>query len=157
MSRNFFEVIHVWLLGLAVICFSGLGVLHKVADFQKCAPPAINAYLFFWAGLFTTTCVFSLNVSFAIPGEGAGVAVACGLCASIAILAFQTGVRFGNMLVINLSTAVPTILSIFFYRENVGLRRGTALVAIVFSLILLWQDKNMEATERGQLEEHIRR
>ena len=140
-------------LALAVVCFSVLGVLHKVADFQKCAPPAINAYLFFWAGLFTTTYVFSLHASFAIPGEAAGVAVGCGLCASIAILAFQTGVRFGKIstswLVINLSTAVPTVLSIFFYRENVGLRRGTALVAIVLSLIFLWQDKNMETTERG--------
>src|SRR5207247_11102244 len=78
-------------LALAVLCFSGLGVLHKVADFQKCAPPAINAYLFFWAGLFTTTYVFSLHASFAIPGAAAGVAVGRGLCAAICILAFLPG------------------------------------------------------------------
>src|SRR5207247_8687292 len=112
-------------LALAVLCFSGLGVLHKVADFQKCAPPAINAHLFFWAGLFTTTYVFSLHASFAIPGEAAGVAVGCGLCASIAILAFSTGVRFGRIytswLVINLSTAVPTVLSIFLDRKSTRL------------------------------------
>src|SRR2546428_7081245 len=72
-------------LALAVLCFSGLGVLHKVADFQKCAPPAINAYLFFWAGLFTTTYVFSLHASFAIPGEAAGVAGGGGSCEGFSI------------------------------------------------------------------------
>jgi hypothetical protein len=40
------EVINVGYLFLivGVVCFSGLGVLHKVADFQKCLPSAINAF-----------------------------------------------------------------------------------------------------------------
>jgi drug/metabolite transporter (DMT)-like permease len=67
----------------------------------------------------------------------------------VAILTFQIGVRFGNIstswLIINLSTAVPTLLSIVIYREEVGLRRGIALVAIVLSLFFLWKDQQLES------------
>src|SRR5439155_6946552 len=102
-------------LALAVLCFCGLGVLHKVADFQKCRPSAINAYLFFWACLFMTIYTLVLGSSLKTPGVVTGVAIFCGLCASVAILFFQIGVRHGNIstswLVINLSTAVPTVLS----------------------------------------------
>ena len=135
-------------LALAVLCFCGLGVLHKVADFQKCRPSAINAYLFFWACLFITIYTLFLGSSLKTPREVTGVAIFCGLCASVAILSFQIGVRHGNIstswLVINLSTAVPTVLSIVIYREEVGLRRAVALIAIVLSLIFLWKDKQLE-------------
>ena len=135
-------------LALAVLCFCGLGLLHKVADFQKCRPSAINAYLFFWAWLLMTIYTFSLGPSLRAPAGVTGVAIFCGLCASVAILTFQIGVRFGKIstswLIINLSTAVPTVLSIAIYREGVGLRRGIALVAIVLSLILLWWDRQVE-------------
>ena len=135
-------------LALAVLSFCGLGVLHKVADFQKCRPSAINAYLFFWACLFITIYTLFLGSSLRTPGEVTGVAIFCGLCASVAILSFQIGVRHGNIstswLVINLSTAVPTVLSIVIYREEVGLRRAIALIAIVLSLIFLWKDKQLE-------------
>src|SRR5262245_47388620 len=103
-------------LALAVLCFCGLGLLHKVADFQKCRPSFINAYLFFWACLFMTVYTFSIGVSIKAPARVTGVAIVCGLCASVAILAFQIGIRFGKIstswLIINLSTAVPTVLSI---------------------------------------------
>ena len=139
-------------LALAVLCFCGLGVFHKVADFQKCRPSAINAYLFFWACLFITIYTLFLGSSLKTPGEVTGVAIFCGLCASVAILTFQIGVRHGNIstswLVINLSTAVPTVLSIVIYREEVGLRRAVALIAIVLSLIFLWKDKQLEQKQK---------
>lgn len=139
-------------LALAVLCFCGLGLLHKVADFQKCRPSAINAYLFFWAWFFMTIYTLSLGSSLKAPVGVTGVAILCGLCASVAILTFQIGVRFGNIstswLIINLSTAVPTVLSILVYQEEVGLRRGIALIAIVLSLIFLWKDKQLESRER---------
>ena len=139
-------------LVLAVLCFCGLGVLHKVADFQKCRPSAINAYLFFWACLFITIYTLFLGSYLKTPAEVTGVAMFCGLCASVAILSFQIGVRHGNIstswLVINLSTAVPTVLSIVIYREEVGLRRAVALIAIVLSLIFLWKDKQLQQQQK---------
>src|SRR5206468_6191755 len=129
-------------LTLTVLCFCGLGVLHKVADFQKCRPSAINAYLFFWACLFITIYTLFHGPSLKTPGEVTGVAIFCGLCASVAILSFQIGVRHGNIsnswLIINLSTAVPTVLSIVIFREAVCLRRAAAVMAIVLSFIFLW-------------------
>jgi hypothetical protein len=143
-------------LVLAVASFSLLGVLHKVADFRRCRPSAINAYLFLWAWFLTSTYALSMNSSLLIPRSAAVVAVSCGLCASVAILAFQVGIRSGKIstswLVINLSTAVPTLLSILFYREQVGLRRGIALIAITLSLLFLWKDKQMDSTETCELE-----
>ena len=145
-------------LTLTVLCFCGLGVLHKVADFQKCRPSAINAYLFFWAGLLITVYALSLDSSLRVPRAATGVAIFCGLSASVAILSFQIGIRFGKIstswLVINLSTAVPTVLSILLYREHVGLRRGIALIAIVLSLVLLWKDKQLELAGKRKLEGH---
>jgi drug/metabolite transporter (DMT)-like permease len=141
-------------LSLAVVCFTVLGILHKVADFQKCRPSAINAYLFLWAWLLTSAYTFSFRSSLFIPRVAVAVAVACGLCASVAILAFQTGVRFGKIstswLVINLSTAVPTVLSILFYHEQVGPRRGIALLAITLSLLFLWKDKQLGSSEKRE-------
>jgi drug/metabolite transporter (DMT)-like permease len=138
-----------------VVCFSLLGILHKIADFQRCRPSAINAYLFLWAWFLTTAYAFSFRPSLFIPRNAIVVAICCGLCASVAILAFQTGIRFGKIstswLVINLSTAVPTILSILFYRERVGSRRGIALWGIALSLLFLWKDKQIGSSEREQV------
>ena len=66
-----------------------------------------------------------------IPAPGWLTAVACGFLASVAILNFQHGVRFGKIstswLIINLSTALPTVLSILIYREAVSVRRALGL------------------------------
>src|SRR5207247_1183149 len=143
-------------LTLTVLCFCGLGVLHKVADFQKCRPSAINAYLFFWAGLLITVYALSLDSSLRVPRAATGVAIFCGLSASVAILSFQIGIRFGKIstswLVINLSTAVPTVLSILFYREHVGPRRGLALFAIALSLLFLWKDKQIGSSQKQEIQ-----
>lgn len=143
-------------LVLAVISFTMLGILHKIADFQKCRPSAINAYLFLWAWILTSAYTFSFRSSLFIPRVAIAVAVSCGLCASVAILAFQTGIRFGKIstswLVINLSTAVPTVLSILFYREHVGPRRGLALFTIALSLLFLWKDKQIGSSQTREIQ-----
>ena len=138
--------------GLTVACFSTLGVLHKVADSRRCSPSAVNVCLFLWASGLMTTYALSTRGSLQAPAPAAAVAVACGVCASVAILAFQKGIRFGKIstswLIINLSTAVPTILSIVCYREHVGFKRTLALGAIVLSLFFLWKDKEVEIPEK---------
>lgn len=68
-----------------------LGILHKIADFQRCRPSAINAYLFLLAWLLTSAYTFSFRSSLFVPRVAIAVAVSCGLGASVAILAFQTG------------------------------------------------------------------
>jgi len=140
---------------LTVFCFFSLGVLHKVADFQKCRPLVINAFLFFSGGLLITTYTVILGFPLSLPRAVGGVATLCGILASIAILCFQSGIRYGKIstswLVINLSTAVPTVLSIVYYGEHVGMRRGIALLAIALSLLFLWKDKQLESAQTGKL------
>jgi drug/metabolite transporter (DMT)-like permease len=139
---------------MAVASLGMLGVLHKVADHRRCRPEAINLFLFLWAGLFLTGfAVFRTGVSTVVsaPATAVAVAAACGTCASLAILHFQHGVRYGRIstswLIINLSTAVPTVLSIMIYREAVSLRRGISLALAVCALLLLWQDRRLEEAD----------
>jgi len=58
-------------------------------------------------------------------------------------------------LIINLSTAVPTILSIACYGEHVGVRRALALGAIVLSLFFLWKDKEVEIAEKERNQSQV--
>ena len=75
-------------------------------------------------------------------------ATVCGFLASLAILAFQQGVRFGKIstswVVINLSTALPTVLSIAIYHETVSLRRALGLGLAVVALMILWLERRRE-------------
>ena len=63
----------------------------------------------------------------AVPRRVARSAIPFGIAASIAILAFQAGVKHGNIatswLAINLSAGIPTVASILIYDEPVGTAR----------------------------------
>jgi len=136
---------------LAVVSLGMLGVLHKVADHRRCRPQAINLLLFFCATLLlglTASLRSGPAAILALPGRVLAVGAMCGICAGLAILNFQHAVRFGKIstswLLINLSTAVPTVLSIFIYREQVTPRRALSMTLTVAALVLLWMDRREE-------------
>jgi drug/metabolite transporter (DMT)-like permease len=137
---------------LAVASLGLLGVLHKVADHRKCRPAAINFFLFLWASLMVAAVELGWRgAGTALPIPGVlmiAVAVTCGTFASLAILSFQHGVRYGKIstswLLLNLSTAIPTLLSILIYHEHVGWKRGLSLLLAVSALLLLWRDRRAE-------------
>ncbi len=135
---------------MAVCSLGMLGVLHKVADHRRCGPEAINLFLFLWAGIILSS--FSL---WRVPGlftqtplKAVAAAAVCGVLAGIAILNFQRGIRYGRIstswLVINLSTFVPTMLSMLIYHEVVSFRRALSLILALLSLLLLWLDRRRE-------------
>jgi hypothetical protein len=147
---------------LALLSLAGLGIGHKVADFQRCKPSAINVMLFFWAAAvlwsYTLLKTVGSGVSLFPPFTAAAVAwaVGCGLCASIAILTFQIGVRYGRIstswLVINLSTIIPAVLSLVVYQEwkmQIHWQQPAALLLVLASVLLLWKDKAIELA-RGE-------
>lgn len=149
---------HLFLI-LAVVSFGSLGVLHKVADHHRCRPQAINAVLFLAAGLVltvVTTVRLGIEAWTAVPSRAWLVAGACGLCASVAILHFQHGVRHGRIstswLIVNLSTIVPTILSILIYGETVSPRRAVSLALALVALVLLWIDRRQEEAIAGAVQ-----
>ena len=144
---------------LAVGSLGCLGVLHKVADHQKCRPAAVNLLLFLVAAVLSSLfCVTSLGVTaFVVPVSALIGGVVCGVLASLAVLIFQHGVRLGKIstswLIIQLSASVPTVLSIVFYHEAVGLKKACSLVLAVLSLILLWVDRRREEREAHPVRE----
>jgi len=145
-------------LMLAVFSFGLLGVLHKVADHRGCRPEAANLFLFLGAAALMSLFTHlqgNLTSITALSSRAWLMAAGCGVLTSLAILNFQRGIRFGKIstswLVINLSTVLPTILSILIYREIVSLRRAAGLILALVAIGLLWlerkQDEVMEATK----------
>ena len=147
MAQHAFLILAVCALGL-------LGVLHKLADFRGCRPQAINLFLFLGAAAAMwalTLFRYGASAMNGIPLVAAAVGAGCGLLASVAILNFQHGIRYGKIstswLIINLSTALPTVLSIVIYRERVSARRGLGLLLAVAALLILWVERRREEQE----------
>ena len=130
---------------LGLLGFSALGVFHKLADTLNCRPAPVNALLYGWSLVFVTLLIVMRGGKLQTPTSVATLAIPFGICASIAILAFQAGIRHGDIatswLAINLSSGLPTIASIIVYDEPVGLVRAVALCLIPVSMALLWKDK----------------
>ena len=77
-----------------------------------------------------------------------GVAVAFGICAAIAILAFQVSIAVGKVtvawLVMNLSAGVPALVSIWLYHESLTWLKGVAFVVAFVALACLFKGKRQE-------------
>jgi EamA domain-containing membrane protein RarD len=126
-----------------------LGVLHKVADVQQSRPTTINGLLASSSLLFVFAFVMlGASGGPAAPASVWSVAIPFGVSASVAILAFQAGVKHGNIatswLAINLSAGIPTVASILIYSEPVGTGKALALALIPVSMFLLWKDKKAQ-------------
>ncbi len=138
-------------LMLAVASLGMLGVAHKIADHRACRPEAINTFLFLGAAVAMAIVSFGLGHRLDhIPAVAWVTAITCGFLASLAILNFQHGIRFGKIstswLVINLSMALPTVLSILIYHEAVSPRRAAGLALTVVALLLLWMERRRDET-----------
>jgi hypothetical protein len=134
---------------LALASFSALGIFHKLADVRKCRPSALTALLYGWSLVFVFLMVTVIQHSSpAAPGRVAVVALPFGISAAAAILAFQAGIRHGNIatswLAINLSSGIPTLGSILLYGESVRPAKAAALLMIPVAMLLLWKDKQQE-------------
>jgi drug/metabolite transporter (DMT)-like permease len=136
-----------WYMIAALLCFAGMGVTHKMGDRLKCNPLNIALVTMISACLLTL-----IRASIGSPGWFLNfphriilVAVPFGVSAAVALWLFQKGLRHGHIvtswLLINLSTAIPTVLSIVLYHEPISIRKTLTLVLIVASLVLLWWDR----------------
>jgi EamA domain-containing membrane protein RarD len=136
---------HLHLFG-ALLSFSLLGVLHKMADVKKCSPSAITALIYAWSVLFVSvgTLMTTQQVT-NVPAQAVWIGIPFGISSAVAILAFQAGIRHGKIatswLAINLSSGVPTVASILIYSEKVTPMKAFALLLIPVAMLLLWQDK----------------
>ena len=130
----------------AMTAFAVLGLLHKQAGRSRCRPRQINILLFAWSALFAACSLFLRGQSLrAVPVKVWAIAIPSGVSAATAILLFQIGVRYGKIaaswLIVNLSSAIPILISILIYREKVGAKQAIALAAMLVSLVLLWIER----------------
>jgi hypothetical protein len=69
----------------------------------------------------------------------------CGSLALCALWSFQEGIKHGKIatswLIINLSSAIPTVLSIVIYDEPINLKKVGILGMIVAAIVLVWLDR----------------
>jgi drug/metabolite transporter (DMT)-like permease len=139
-----------WFLLVALLSFAAMGIIHKLGDRHTCN--ALNIALFTMA----TSCVLSLIyvLAFQRPSFSAWnhavplIAVPFGACAASALWLFQRGLRYGRIatswLLINLSSAIPTILSVVVYHEPLSRKKLLVLFLILVSLVLLWWDRKQD-------------
>jgi len=142
---------------LALLSFAAMGVFHKLADVFHCDPLHLSLFTMGFAALFAVINVFLFNPGplIGIPGKVILIAIPFGIFTAAAFWFFQRGLRLGKIatswLVINLSSAIPTILSIIIYREPVNGRKVLVLLFVLISLIMLWWDRSRDQSKDAEL------
>lgn len=140
-----------WYMIGALLCFAGMGITHKLGERSKADP--LNIALITMASACLVTLIRATINSpdwYAhFPLRVGLLAVPFGISAAVALWLFQKGLRHGHIvtswLIINLSTAIPTVLSVVVYHEPLSTRKVLTLVLIVASLLLLWWDRKTAA------------
>ncbi len=139
---------------MGAVFFGGLGCVSKLAERRNCNPPALVVCVFLWA---TPIMLLRSGLSgdYSLPGKAVWVALACGVCAAVAYLAFQVSIRSGKIsvgwLIMNLSAGVPAVVSIWLYQEKLSFLKLSALGLVLVSLVLLFQGYNLEAKHKPEL------
>ena len=109
---------------LGALSFGFLGCTSKLAERRNCKASVLVVFVFGWAMLVMVARSAALPVPFSLPLKAAGVAVACGICAAVAYFAFQYSIGFGKVavawLMMNVSSAVPAVVSLFVYRRKIN-------------------------------------
>jgi len=142
---------------LGLMSFAAMGVFHKLGDILHCDPLHLTLFTMGFAASFAVINAFLFNSypSGGVPGRVILIAVPFGICTAAGFWFFQRGLRFGNIatswLLINLSSAVPTALSILVYRESVNGRKALALLLVLVSLLLLWWDRYRDRDKDAKL------
>jgi drug/metabolite transporter (DMT)-like permease len=142
---------------LGLLSFAAMGVFHKLGDVFRCDPLHLTLFTMGFAALFAliNRLLFTPSPSVGVPGRVILIAVPFGICAAAGFWFFQRGLRFGKIatswLLINLSSAVPTLLSILVYREPINGRKALVLLLVLISLLLLWWDRYRDHDKGAEL------
>jgi drug/metabolite transporter (DMT)-like permease len=135
---------YIYLL-IALICFAGIGILHKVGDRLQCQPLAIVSITMAAGCIISLFKVCSEEHEQAITKDVVIVSIIFGICAAIALWAFQVGIKYGHLatswLILNMSVAITTSLSVIMYDERISINKGIGLLSMFAAVILLWIDR----------------
>ena len=143
------------LMAAGLVSFAGMGIVHKLGDRYGAQPLGIALYTMLTASAvsFLYTALFQSAAIRTIPPRVMLLAVPFGASAAIGLWLFQRGLRYGHIatswLLINLSSGIPTVLSILFYREPLNLKKMLVFLLVIASLLLLWWDRRKQLGEGG--------
>jgi drug/metabolite transporter (DMT)-like permease len=133
----------------AIVAFGTLGIFHKVADHPNCRPKMTALLLHFWGGVLALTYTVSADShGLRFPNAVLVIGALTGLVASLTLFVFQTGLKYGKIstswLIINLTTAVPVLISIFIFNEKLKPAKGLGVLLVFAAIFMLWLDKKKD-------------
>lgn len=146
-----------WFMLVGLLSFASMGIIHKLGDRHAC--DAMHIALFTMATSAVLSLIYAaitqqaslISWNYAVPL----IALPFGASAAAALWLFQRGLRYGRIatswLLINLSAAVPTVLSVVVYHEPLNLKKVSVLLLIVLSLLLLWWDRKQDRDKHVQV------
>ncbi len=133
---------------LGTLSFGLLGCTSKFAERKNCQASVLVVFLCGWAALVMLVRSAGLPSPLSLPWRAVALAVACGVCASLAYYAFQFSIGFGKVavawLMMNISSAVPAVASVFVYGEKVTRLKIFALGLALLSLYLIYRGRKAE-------------
>ena len=140
----------------SLFSYGVLGICHKLAERKHCRPQPLSAVLML-GGFLGMNVFVLLGAGYGIPRKALYTALICGTIALCALWAFQEGIKHGKIatswLIINLSSAIPTIGSILVYREHISLKKVGILGLIVVAIVLVWLDRLQDLRQQDQIRE----
>lgn len=134
---------------LGAISFGLLACGWKFAERRGCQASVLVLLVFAWATLVMLLRSAGADGLLSLPLEAVAVAVACGICAVAASYAFQLSIGFGKVsvawLMANISSAVPAVVSVFMYHEELTPLKIGALALVLVAIYALFHGRREEA------------
>jgi drug/metabolite transporter (DMT)-like permease len=139
---------------LGALAFGVLGSVSKVAEQRQCAASGLVVSMCGWATVAMLARTLALPSGFHVPLKVVPVAVACGICASVAYFAFQSSIQVGKVtvgwLMMNLSAGVPAVVSIWVYDEKLTPTKIIAFALGLVSVLCLFQGQRIDARDSAK-------
>jgi Predicted membrane protein (DUF2254) len=116
---------------LGTLSFGLLTCVAKVAQRKKCNSSALVVWLFGWA----TLAMFGRSLTMSHPAHVTtsvtAIAIVFGICAAVGYLAVQVSIAVGRVtvgwLMMNLSSGIPALVSIWLYAEKLTLLKSICI------------------------------
>src|SRR5271154_2357348 len=115
----------VLLCVLGALSFGLLACVSKVAQRRNCNSSALVVWLFGWATLAMLGRSLTISHPAHVTASVTAIAILFGICAAVGYLAFQISIAVGKVtvgwLMMNLSSGIPALVSIWLYAEKLTL------------------------------------
>ena len=139
---------------LGALAFGVAACVSKSAEKRNCSAPVLVTYLFGWSCAVMLARTLATGEGFHLPTKAVWAAVAFGICAAVAFLAFQTSISLGKVtvawLMMNLSAGVPALVSVWVYQEKLTPLKLAAYAIACGAVACLFHGKRTEQKEASR-------